>query len=144
MSGKAPANRHVTRQQKDKAECDRLLNELHDLLDRNPSLAHLRAITPPRPGSENAAPKPSTDAELFTTHKTKLTAYGVSDLPTCEPNLSPRSQVSARFGDLIGPPAGSESASRGTEARSQVGSAEQVAARQARTFWRLPPPKTPD
>ena len=144
MSRKTPANEHVTRQQKNQAECDRLLNKLHDLLDSNPALAHLRAITPPRPGSESVAPEPSSDAELFATRKTKLSADCVSDLPTCDPNYSPGSQVSADFGDLIGPPGAKKRASRGTQAPSQVVSEEQVAARQARTFWRLPPPKTPD
>jgi len=144
MSRKAPTGKQSTRQQKDAAECARLLNKLHDLLDRNPALEHLRAITPPRPESKNAVPESSRTTELFTTPETTLTAYGVSDLPTCEPNLSPGSQVSARFGDLIGPLGGSERARRGARAWSKSVPWNWLRRKQPLGCWRLPPPKTPD
>jgi hypothetical protein len=144
MSRKAPASKRVSRQQKNQAECDRLLNKLHDLLDSNPSLAHLRAITPPRPGSANAAPEPATDAELFATRETTLNAYGVSDLTSCKPNYSPGSQVSADFGELIGPPGGKRRAPRGAKRWSKSVPWKWLWRSQPRGRWRPPPPKTPD
>jgi len=127
MSRKTRAGKQLTRQPKEAAECDRLLNEIHDLLDRDPSLEHLRAITPPRPGTENAAADASRAAEYFATGGAELSADGASDLPRCEGNYSPGSQVSASGGELIGVADGCVSVAADSPPQSQVISAELVA-----------------
>jgi hypothetical protein len=127
MSRKTSARKQQNRQRQEAAECDRLLNELHDMLDRDPSLEHLRAITPPRPGSERAAQDGSRASELFATGETALSADGACSLPLSEANCSPGSQVSASGGELIAPPGGDNSDPENSKTPSQIVSMELVA-----------------
>jgi hypothetical protein len=54
-----------------------------------------------------------TASEFFTIAFSHLSVDGQSDLPACDMNLSPASQVSGQNGDLIGPETGARGASGG-------------------------------